>query len=72
MGRGEMIEVDGKVKGCLGRDLYEVVLENGHRVEVYCERKLSEVGTRVLSGGRVWIRLTVRDLSKGRLLRVLD
>ena len=61
------VTVEGVVAEALGNGTYWVDLSNGHRFLGYTGRRDKLAGTRFAAGQKVRCRLSVCDLSKGRI-----
>ncbi len=72
MARSELISLTGEVMTRLDERLYKVLLPNGHELLGHLGEKVKRDSTRCLPGVRVSLELTPRDLSRGRILKVLE
>ena len=63
----EVIEVEGKVVEPLPNAMFEVELDNGHRVLAHISGKIRLHFIRILPGDRVLVELSPYDLSRGRI-----
>jgi translation initiation factor IF-1 len=72
MARSELISLTGEVMTCLDERLYKVLLPNGHELLGHLGEKVKRDSTRCLPGVRVSLQLTPRDLSRARILKVLE
>ncbi len=72
MARSALICVSGEVLEQIQYNLFKVALENGHELLGHVSEKIKIQTTRVLPGARVNVELTPRDLSKGKILDVLE
>ena len=68
MSKSDVIEVEGKVVEKLPNAMFQVELENGHRVLAHLSGKLRVNYIRILVGDKVTIELSPYDLSKGRII----
>ena len=68
MAKEEVIEVKGKVVEPLPNAMFQVELENGHRVLAHISGKLRQNFIRILPGDKVTLELSPYDLSKGRII----
>ena len=67
MSKTDVIELEGKVIEKLPNAMFEVELENGHRILAHIRGKLRLNYIRMLPGDRVQVELTPYDRSKGRI-----
>ena len=67
MSKTDVIELKGKVIEKLPNAMFEVELENGHRILAHISGKLRMNYIRILPGDRVKVELSPYDLSKGRI-----
>ena len=67
MSKTDVIELEGKVIEKLPNAMFEVELENGHRILAHISGKLRMNFIRILPGDRVKVELSPYDLSKGRI-----
>lgn len=72
MARSALIPVTAKVLASLEKGLFKVALPNGHVLLGHVSPKKEDVVNRILPGSTVSLELTPRDLSKGRILQVLE
>lgn len=72
MARSVLIPVPGKIVEQVQPNLYKVALPNGHELLGHLSEKIKMKATTVLPGTNVSLELTPRDLSKGRILQVLE
>lgn len=63
----EVIEVEGKVVEPLPNAMFEVELDNGHRVLAHISGKIRLHFIRILPGDRVLVELSPYDLERGRI-----
>ena len=68
MSKNDVIEVEGTVLEKLPNAMFQVELENGHRVLAHISGKLRQNFIRILPGDRVTLELSPYDLSKGRII----
>ena len=68
MSKADVIEIEGVVVEKLPNTMFQVELENGHRVLAHISGKLRQNFIRILPGDRVTLELTPYDLSKGRII----
>lgn len=67
MSKEDMIEVEGKVVEALPNAMFQVELENGHKVLAHISGKLRVNYIRILPGDKVTVELSPYDLTKGRI-----
>ena len=64
MSKADVIEIEGTVVEKLPNTMFQVELENGHRVLA----QLRQNFIRILPGDKVTLELSPYDLSKGRII----
>ena len=67
MGKEEIIEVEGTVIEALPNAMFQVELENGHRILAHISGKLRMNFIRILPGDKVTMELSPYDLTRGRI-----
>lgn len=67
MGKEEVIEVEGTVVEALPNAMFQVELENGHRILAHISGKLRMHFIRILPGDKVTVELSPYDLTRGRI-----
>jgi len=67
MAKEEMIEVTGTVVEPLPNAMFQVELENGHRVLAHISGKMRMNFIKILPGDKVTLELSPYDLSRGRI-----
>ncbi len=67
MAKEDIIEVEGTVIEALPNALFQVELENGHRILAHISGKLRMNFIRILPGDKVTIELSPYDLTRGRI-----
>ena len=67
MAKQDAIEVEGTVIESFPNAMFQVELENGHRVLAHISGKLRMNFIRILPGDKVTIELSPYDLSRGRI-----
>ena len=67
MSKDDVIEVEGKIVEALPNAMFQVELENGHRVLAHISGKLRMNFIRILPGDRVTLELSPYDLTRGRI-----
>ena len=68
MSKADVIEIEGTVVEKLPNTMFQVELENGHRVLAHISGKLRQNFIRNLPGDKVTLELSPYDLSKGRII----
>ena len=67
MAREDLIEVEGTVVEALPNAVFDVELENGHRVRAHISGKLRTNYIKILPGDKVTLELSPYDLNRGRI-----
>ena len=67
MSKDDVIEVEGTVLEALPNAMFQVEIENGHKVLAHISGKLRMNFIRILPGDKVTIELSPYDLSRGRI-----
>ena len=67
MSKSDVIEVEGTVVEKLPNAMFQVELENGHRVLAHISGKLRMNFIRILPGDKVTVELSPYDLTRGRI-----
>ncbi len=67
MSKSDVIEVEGVVTDTFPNAVFEVQLENGHKVLAHISGKLRMNYIRILTGDKVTVELSPYDLTKGRI-----
>lgn len=67
MSKQDMIEVEGVVSDLFPNAMFEVKLQNGHKILATIAGKLRMNFIRILPGDRVTVELSPYDLSRGRI-----
>ena len=67
MSKEDVIEVEGKVVEKLPNALFQVELQNGHKILAHISGKLRMHFIRILPGDKVTIEMSPYDLTKGRI-----
>ncbi len=67
MAREDLIEVEGTVVEALPNAVFDVELENGHRVRAHISGKLRTNFIKILPGDKVTLELSPYDLNRGRI-----
>lgn len=68
MSKKDIIEITGTVLEKLPNAMFEVELENGHKVLAHISGKLRMNYIKILPGDKVNIELSPYDLMKGRII----
>ena len=68
MPKEEAIEVQGVVREALPSAMFNVELENGHKVLAHVSGKMRMHFIRILPGDTVKVELSPYDLTKGRIV----
>ena len=68
MSKADVIEIEGVVVEKLPNAMFQVELENGHRVLAHISGKLRMNFIKILPGDTVTLELSPYDLSKGRII----
>ena len=63
----DVIEVEGTVIDPLPNAMFQVELENGHKVLAHVSGKIRMNFIKILPGDRVTVELSPYDLSRGRI-----
>jgi translation initiation factor IF-1 len=67
LAREDVIEVEGTVVEALPNAMFQVELENGHRILAHISGKLRMNYIRILPGDKVTVELSPYDLTRGRI-----
>ena len=68
MSKSDVIEIEGTVIEKLPNTMFQVELENGHKVLAHISGKLRQNFIRILPGDKVTIEMSPYDLTKGRII----
>jgi translation initiation factor IF-1 len=68
MAKEEAIQMEGTVVETLPNTMFQVELENGHRVIAHISGKMRKHYIRIMTGDAVTVELTPYDLEKGRII----
>ena len=68
MSKADVIEIEGVVIEKLPNAMFQVELENGHKVLAHISGKLRMNYIRILPGDTVKLELSPYDLTKGRII----
>jgi len=67
MSKDDVVELQGTVLEALPNAMFQVELENGHKVLAHISGKLRMNFIRILPGDKVTIELSPYDLTRGRI-----
>lgn len=67
MAKEGVLELEGKIVEALPNAMFQVELENGHRILAHISGKLRMNFIRILPGDKVTVELSPYDLTKGRI-----
>ena len=67
MAKDEVIEDEGTVLEKLPNAMFQVELENGHKIIAHLSGKLRKNFIRIIPGDSVKIEMSTYDLTKGRI-----
>ena len=67
MSKQDVIEVEGIVTDSYPNAMFEVTLQNGHKILATISGKLRMNFIRVLTGDKVTVELSPYDLTRGRI-----
>lgn len=67
MSKADVIEIEGTVVEKLPNTMFQVELENGHKVLAHISGKLRQNFIRILPGDKVTMEMSPYDLTKGRI-----
>lgn len=68
MSKADIVEIEGVVVEKLPNAMFQVELENGHKVLAHISGKLRMNYIRILPGDTVKLELSPYDLTKGRII----
>ena len=68
MSKDDVIEVEGTVLEKLTNAMFQVELENGHKILAHMSGKLRMNFIRILPGDKVLVEMSPYDLAKGRII----
>jgi len=68
LAKDDVIEVEGTVLEKLPNAMFQVELENGHKILAHISGKLRMNFIRILPGDKVTVELSPYDLTKGRII----
>ena len=67
MSKQDMLELEGGVVEALPNAIFQVELENGHKILAHISGKLRMNYIRILPGDKVTVEVSPYDLTKGRI-----
>ncbi len=67
MAKDDVLELEGIVVEALPNAMFQVELENGHRILAHISGKLRMHFIRILPGDKVTVEMSPYDLTKGRI-----
>lgn len=67
MAKDDVIELQGTVLEALPNAMFQVELENGHKILAHISGKLRMNFIRILPGDKVTVELSPYDLNRGRI-----
>jgi len=67
LAKEDVLEVEGTVVESLPNAMFQVELENGHRILAHISGKLRMNFIRILPGDKVTVELSPYDLTRGRI-----
>lgn len=67
LAKEDVIELEGTVLEALPNAMFQVELENGHKVLAHISGKMRMHYIKILPGDRVTVELSVYDLNRGRI-----
>jgi translation initiation factor IF-1 len=68
LSKDDVIEVEGTVLEKLPNAMFQVELENGHKILAHISGKLRMNFIRILPGDKVLVEMSPYDLAKGRII----
>ena len=68
MSKDDVIEVSGKITEKYPNAMFQVELENGHRILAHISGKLRMNFIRIIPGDKVLVEMSPYDLTKGRII----
>ena len=67
MAKEELIEVEGIIREALPNAMFQVELDNGHKVLAHISGKMRVHFIRLIPGDKVKLELSPYDLTRGRI-----
>ena len=68
MSKDDVIEVEGRIIEKLPNAMFQVQLENGHKILAHISGKLRMNFIRIIPGDKVLLEMSPYDLTKGRII----
>ena len=68
MSKQDVIEVEGVVSDSFPNAMFEVKLQNGHKILAHISGKMRMNFIRILPGDKVIVEMSPYDLTKGRIV----
>jgi len=68
LSKDDVIEVSGKITEKYPNAMFQVELENGHRILAHISGKLRMNFIRIIPGDKVLVEMSPYDLTKGRII----
>ena len=68
LSKDDVLEVEGTVLEKLPNAMFQVELENGHKILAHISGKLRMNFIRILPGDKVLVEMSPYDLAKGRII----
>jgi translation initiation factor IF-1 len=68
LSKDDVIEVSGKITEKYPNAMFQVELENGHKILAHISGKLRMNFIRIIPGDKVLVEMSPYDLSKGRII----
>ena len=68
MSKDDVIEVEGRIVEKLPNAMFQVQLENGHKILAHISGKLRMNFIRIIPGDKVLVEMSPYDLTKGRII----
>ena len=68
MAKEDMIEVEGTVIEALPNTMFNVELQNGHKILAHISGKLRMHYIKILPGDKVTLQMSPYDLTRGRIV----
>jgi translation initiation factor IF-1 len=67
LAKDDVLELEGTVVDALPNAMFQVELENGHKILAHISGKLRMNFIRILPGDKVTVEMSPYDLTKGRI-----
>jgi translation initiation factor IF-1 len=68
LSKDDVIEVSGKITEKYPNAMFQVELENGHKILAHISGKLRMNFIRIIPGDKVLVEMSPYDLTKGRII----